>query len=172
MKFLIYMCLLVLFTTFSYANEKEITLKGVLLSRISQLITYRKGSEDFKICIYKDKDMYKSLKGLYKGKKYKELPIKVFNIGEKEEFCKCDILYSEKIDKNLLQKLKHKKLSHTLLVSNTIDKLYDGFIIALYLKENKIKIAINQEALQNSQLNINYRLLGAASKIINSMKEK
>jgi len=172
MKFLIYICLLVLFTTFSYANEKERTLKGVLLSRISQLITYRQGSEDFKICIYKDKDMYKSLQGLYKGKKYKDLPIKVFNIGEKEEFYKCDILYSEKIDKNLLQKFKHKELSYTLLVSDSIDKLYDGFMLALYLKENKIKIAINQKALQKSQLNINYRLLGAASKIINPVKEK
>ncbi len=166
------MCLLVLFTTFSYANEKERTLKGVLLSRISQLITYRQGSEDFKICIYKDKNMYKSFQNLYKGKRYKKLPIKVFNIGEKEEFNKCDILYSQKIDKNLLQKLKDKHLGYTLLVSDSIDKLYDGFMLALYLKENKIKIAINQEALQKSQLRISYKLLGAASKIINPVKEK
>jgi len=44
--------------------------------------------------------------------------------------------------------------------------------MALYLDENKIKIAINQEALEKTKLKVNYRLLQVAAKIINPVQEK
>jgi len=164
MKFFSYFLLLVLLTTLSHACEKEDILKGVILNRISQFITYRQGYEQFKICIYKDDYMYKIFKKLYKNKEYKKLSIEILSIGDKEHFYNCDIFYSSKVDKNLIKKLNNKYLNYTLLVSDSIDNLNNGFIMALYLDENKIKIAINQEALEKTKLNVNYRLLEVATK--------
>ncbi|MDF1883865.1 YfiR family protein [Sulfurimonas sp. SAG-AH-194-C21] len=172
MKLLISCCILILITTLSYANENENRLKGIILSRISQLITYKQGREEFNVCIYKDDDMYNTFRKLYKDKKYKKLPIQVFSIGNKEDLYNCDIFYSSKIDDNLREKINRKHLIHTLLVSDRVDKLYEGFIMALYLKDKKIKIAINHGALLKTELNVNYRLLQAASQIINPVKVK
>ena len=49
--------------------------------------------------------------------------------------------------------------------------LGDGFMLALYLEDNKIKFAINHQAIHDAKLKVNYRLLKVASKVINPLKK-
>ncbi|MDQ7067408.1 MAG: YfiR/HmsC family protein [Sulfurimonas sp.] len=83
----------------------------------------------------------------------------------------CDIFYSAMVDENLLKKINNNPLNYTLYVCDTVDKLYLGFVMALYIQEKKIKIAINQEALLKTELSVDYRLLKAATQIINPVEK-
>jgi len=172
MKFITLFFLLLLSFTLSFASEKEDKVKGVILSRISQFITYENGKQEFIICVYDNKEMYESLFDLYKDKEHGRVPIKIVNLAEGELMPKCDIFYVNHPSVSLRKKLKHSPLPYTLLVTDSVEYLDDGFMLALYLQKNKLNIAINQQALLNAHLKVNYRLLKVASKIVNPVKSQ
>ena len=172
MNFLKFVFILVFLIVSVNTNEKEDALKGVILERISQFITYNPQKTDLTICIYDDPSMYNSLQRLYKGKKYNKLPIKVLSVNNKSNYESCDVFYTSHINKLLTQKMKNITPEYTLFVCNDVEKLSDGFTLALYLEGKKIRIAINQEALLKTKLKVDYRLLKVASVIVNPVKAR
>ena len=152
------------------ASEKEDLLKGVILERISQFITYKDDSDDFLLCVYKNKDMTDTFKDLFKTRKYKGQSIQIKSLHSLDELDGCDIFYAEDIKSSLKRKLLSKKQDYTLLITNDVELLDDGFMLALYLQNNKIRFAINHGALLDAKLKINYRLLKVASKVVNQVK--
>ena len=156
--------------TLSLASDKEDALKGIILNRVSQFISYRETEEAFVICVYDNKRMYKTLYSLYENKEYKKRKIRIIHTKAKVLLPSCDVLYVSNPSKELSKKLTKSLQQYTLLVSDSIDSLDDGFMLALYLKDNKVNIAINQQALLDADLKVNYRLLKVASKVINPVK--
>jgi len=163
---------IVIFATLTYANEKEDKVKGVILSRISQFITYERGKEEFIICVYNNKNMYESLSELYKNKDHNSIPIKIINLAPNKTIPQCDIFYVKHPSTSLRKKLQLAKTTYTLLVTDEVEYLDDGFMLALYLKSNKVNIAINQQAILDAHLKVNYRLLKVATVIVNPVKSK
>ena len=170
MKFFTLFITFLMFATITYANDKENKVKGVILSRISQFVTYESGKRQFTICVYDDKSMSSSLEKLYKDKEHNGVPIKIVNISENESIPRCDIFYVDDPSSKLIRELKKTSSQYTLLVSDSVEDLDDGFMLALYIKSNKINIAINQQALVDANLKVNYRLLKVATKIVNPVK--
>lgn len=171
MKIFYIILLLLLFSCVNiYANEKEDLLKGVILERISQFVTYKDDVNDFLICVYQDKKMANIFDDLFEHRKYKGNNIDIENISSLSSINNCDILYVENVSSDVKRKLFTKNNYYTLLVTSEIKSLNDGFMLALYLEENKIRFAINHKALLDANLKINYRLLKVASKVVNPVK--
>ena len=171
MKLLLILLSFFIISTNLYANEKENRLRGVILERISQFITYDHSRKNFTICVFDDEDMKQSFEELYDDRKYKNLDIKVKNITSISEISKCDILYVSDKNKQTIKSIVEKKQAYTLLVTDDVDILDDNFMLALYLEGNKINFAINHKAIIDANLKINYRLLKVASKVINPVKK-
>jgi len=153
-----------------HANEKEDLLRGVILERISQFVTYEDVGDNFLICIYKDKEMTNIFDNLYKDRKHKGDNISIKNISSIKKINGCDILYVQNVTSSIKKNLFSKHQDYTLLVTNEVEYLADGFMLALYLQKSKIRFAINHKALLDANLKINYRLLKVASKVINPVK--
>ena len=167
MKFITLALFFVLFSTTVIANDKEDKLRGVILERVSQFITYNSQKDDFIICVYDDKSLANLFTKLYKDRKYKNRKIKVTNIKNIASISKCDILYAKEQNQKTFKKIiKHKQL-YTLLVTDNVDALDDGFMMALYINNKKVNFAINQQAIVDANLKINYRLLKVASGALN-----
>ena len=156
-------------TTGMYASEDENVLKGVMLERISQFITYKQEG-DFVVCTYKDENIFDSFEQLFQNRSYQSKPIHVKNIKDLNKANSCDILYLENPSANLASKIKRKSFHYTLLVTDKEEFLDNGFMLALFLEKKKIKFSINQQALVDAKLKVNYRLLRVASKIVKPVK--
>ena len=170
MKFLSLVFITIIFVINVNASEKEDLLKGVILERISQFITYKDDGDDFSLCIYKNRDMTDIFKDLFKTRKYKGKSIQIKSIYSLDELGGCDIFYVENLKSTLKRELLSKKQPYTLLATNDIELLDEGFMLALYLQKNRIRFAINHGALLDANLKINYRLLKVASKVVNPVK--
>jgi len=167
LKFLQVLLLSILLQNTLFASNKEELLKGVILERISQFISFDNSKDVFRICVYKNHKMANSFKELFETRKYKDKPIEVLSTSFVKKIDMCDVFYAEKLSKKDLQTLVNLKQDHTLLVTEKIDNVKEGFMVALYLKNNKINFAINQQALVDAKLKVNYRLLRVASRVIN-----
>jgi len=104
---------------------------------------------------------------VYANRTLNSMPISVHNVTSLDDplLQDCDVLYSKKalgVDK--------LNLTTTLYVTEDLKALEEGFMIALYFEKQKIRFAINQKAIYESKLKVNYRLLKAASKVINPVK--
>ena len=109
------------FTSSLLASEKENVIRAVVLERITQFITYTDLSQEFNICVYKDKTLFKSFKNLYKGRTYKELPIKVLNISKVDALDRCNVTYVSNVNKSRKKKIVKKSKKQTLLISENTD---------------------------------------------------
>lgn len=171
MKTLTILLVLALFNFSLIASEKEDTLKGVVLERISQFINF-KIYDEFKICVYKNDDLTDVFEKLYAERSYKNKPIKIIQVDSINNISDCHILYANQLNKETVNGIVKKVQQQTLLVSQDIDDIYEGFMVAIYFEEKKIKFAINQGAIKKADLKVNYRLLKVASKVINSVRDK
>jgi len=172
MKLLLVLFSLFIISTNLFAHEQEDRLRGVILERISQFITYNEAKDEFIICIYDNKDMNKEFQKLYNGRKYKNLPIKVKSIKSISKIMGCDILYIGNTNKKIIKQIVKQTQPYTLLVTDDINFLDENFMLALYVEGSKINFAINHKALIDANLKVNYRLLKVASKVLNPIKNE
>jgi len=171
MKVFVFLLSFFIFNSFLGADEKECLLKGVVLEKISQFIDYNESLNEFKICVYGDDELVKVFVNLYNAKEYNGTPIKVYKISSIYEIGHCDILYATKLKESLMKQIILKKYKKTLLVTDDISFISNGFMIALFFENNKLKFAINKFAIKEADLKVNYRLLKVASKVVNVRKE-
>jgi len=171
MKLLILLLSLFIFLSSLNASEKEQQIKGVVLERISQFIEYTDVGDEFKICVYGDESLLKIFKKIYKNREYKGIPIKIVQVNSVDEIEPCSILYAKKLSKAKMKEILAKTYSQTLLVTEEVSYIFDGFMVALYFENKKIKFVINQTAITKANMKVNYRLLKVASKVINPLKQ-
>ena len=153
-----------------YASEKENVIRAVVLERIAQFVSYKDLSKEFNICVYKNKTLSKSFKNLYDGRSYKNLPIKVLDVSVINKLEICNVVYISNLTKRTKAKILKKSKEQILLVSQNVDDINNGYMIALYFEKKKLKFNINQGAIVDAGLKVNYRLLTVASKVVNPRK--
>ena len=149
------------------ANEQEL-LKGVVLERISHFIRYpEKEDNSFVFCTYKDENLYDKLTLIYEKRKLHSSLIDVLKIDSLSsiDIRQCDVFYSkEGVD------VHAKNFDTTLFVTENQEALEQGYMIALFFKNNRVNFIINHQAIVDTKLQVDYRLLKAASKVINRVK--
>ena len=158
------------FSSASVANEHEDKVVAAMLERISQFISYKMDKEEFIICIYKDEELSETFKEIFHDRNYKGRPIKVKNIKRHSALEGCDIFYVKENSSHINSDFIKNSPKYTLLVTDTLSSLEDGFMLALYVEDKKMRFSINQKAVVDAKLNVNYRLLKVASKVINPIK--
>ena len=149
------------------ASEKADTIKGVMVERISHFITYgQEGGTGFIVCVYGNNTLANTFKTVYTDRRLNSLPIIIKSISSlSEPIDSCDIFFAIKpVD------VKALNLQSTLLITEDESVLDEGYMIALFFENQKIRFSINHQAIEDSNLKVNYRLLKAASRVINPVR--
>lgn len=153
------------------ANEQEEALRGVVLQKINQFISFDQSSNEFIICVYKNQILADTLKELYKSRKYNNLPISIKHVSSLGDVKSCNVLFMDNSNKADIQMLNQQAKRNFISVTNDEEKLDDGYSIAIFIKNGKVNFSINQPIINNAGLRVDYRLLKVASKVIGKAEE-
>jgi len=142
-------------------------LKGAMIQRIATFIEWPDcGKKNITVGVYDDSQSSERFKRLYEGQRILDNTITVssFNrIDQLEALNNCDILYIGDVSTitraQIIQKLSHKGV---LIIGNTREDARSGIAVVLLEESGHYRILINQEALKNSNLRADYRLLKLA----------
>ena len=162
----------------SYAQAKqsefdESYVKAVYLERFTRFIEWPLESDyvptipPFSICVIDNPKFAKHLITAYEQRMIKKSPVSVKEIKRPTEVSQCHLLFiSTKIPKRAKEILAQTKDKPILTVSDTAGFAELGTLINFYISKNKLRFEINQTEVENSQLNMSYKLLSLA-RIIN-----
>lgn len=153
------------------ADEQEEALRGVVLQKINQFISFDQTANEFIICVYKNQILADTLKDLYKSRKYNNLPISIKHISSLSDVKSCNVLFMDNGNKADIQILNQQAKRNFISVTNSEEKLDDGYSIAIFIKNGKVNFSINQPVINNAGLRVDYRLLKVASKVISKAEE-
>lgn len=142
-------------------------LKGAMIQRIATFIEWPDcGKKNITVGVYDDSQSSDRFKRLYEGQRIGDNAITVssFNhIDQLDVLKNCDILYIGDVSITtralIIQKLSHKGV---LMIGNTRDDARSGIAVVLLEDGGRYRILINQNALKNSNLRADYRLLKLA----------
>jgi len=142
-------------------------LKGAMIQRIATFIEWPDcGKKNITVGVYDDSQSSERFKRLYEGQRILDNTITVssFNrIDQLDALNNCDILYLGEVTATaraqIIQKLSHKGV---LMIGNTRDDARSGIAVVLLEEGGRYRILINQDALKNSNLRADYRLLKLA----------
>lgn len=153
------------------ADAQEESLRGVVLQKISQFISFDRSLNEFVICVYKNQPLADTLSDLYKARKYNNIPISVKYVSSLNDVKGCNILFMDNGSKADIQTLNQQPKRNFITVTNNEDSLDEGYSLAIFIKNGKVNFSINQALINNSGLRVDYRLLKVASKVINRVNE-
>lgn len=142
-------------------------LKGAMIQRIATFIEWPScGKKNITVGVYDDSHSSERFKRLYEGQRILDNTITVssFNrIDQLDTLNNCDILYvgnaTATVRAQIIQKLFHKGV---LMIGNTREDARSGIAVVLLEDGGRYRILINQDALKNSDLRADYRLLKLA----------
>jgi len=138
-------------------------IEGAFIFRFTHFIEWDLKSKEFNLCIYKDRDIFNSLKKRTHGKSVKGNNINIVNVDAKS-LNTCHMLFlgkaisEPKISKELL---KHKKI---FVVSREASK-DDTSMINLKIKESKLSFDANKTLMNKMKINISSKILRLADKV-------
>lgn len=165
---------LLLSYTSAYALSLE-DIQGVMLQRISSFITWPSlPDQAMRVCVVGDKNQVENLQQLYHNKKLHGLPIEVIAVKATSgtaTLTSCQIIFFvDNISSMVTGIVDSAKTVGQLLVSGNEKDIYKGATVALYPDNNKFKIVINKNSLQNQKLKADYRLMKLAEVVENPVK--
>lgn len=169
MKRLILILLFLSYTCLSALSQAdEYFLKAVFISKIANYIEWpqEKTSNDkyFEIAVYGEDLILKDLNKIYKDYDIKGRKIKVININNIEELSKyneVEVLFIPKKAELDYEKIKFILENKPVLTISDIDTdlCKKGSIMEFYIRNEKIRLMLNVEALKKTGLNIKPRLI-------------
>ena len=138
-----------------------------MIQRIATFIEWSNcGKKQMTIGVYNDAQSAERFKRLYHGQRIGENTITVRSLDNTdsiEVLGNCDILYIGEVNAQtrlqILQKISHKGV---LIIGNTREDARSGVAVVLLEDGNRYRILINQDALKESNLHADYRLLKLA----------
>lgn len=154
-------------TLSSCASVAAPELKGAMIQRIATFIEWTNcGKKQTTIGVYDDSQSADRFKRLYQGQRIGEnsITVRVFDSTDTlDALGNCDILYIGEINAQtrlqILQKLSRKGV---LIIGNTREDARSGIAVVLLEDGNRYRILINQDALKESNLRADHRLLKLA----------
>lgn len=161
-----FFCFLHTVSLFAISEE---SVKVAYLERFTMFIQWPKPIETYNVCVYDDKPFAQMLQKSYSNRLFNNRPLKVtsLNVGDPfDETQKCHILYfrgSKPHHNETILNTLHK--NNVLIISDDDGDTKRGAMIGFYLQNNTFRFTINQRNLENSRLNVSYKLLNFATVI-------
>ncbi len=155
--------------SFAQDNSIEYKIKAGYLYNFTKFISWPENeSETFNLCII-GKDPFGSIIDPIEKRTVKNKPIRLYRLKSIAEAKYCHIIYFggsnqhlSKIDLALSGILTVGSIENSLTVGETKKFSQAGGMFAFFLKEGKVKLLINQQALKKSNLEVSAKLMEIA----------
>jgi len=155
--------------SFAQDNSIEYKIKAGYLYNFTKFISWPENeSETFNLCII-GKDPFGSIINPIEKRTVKNKPIRLYRFQSIAEAKYCHIIYFggsnqhlRKIDLALSGILTVGSIENSLTVGETKKFSQAGGMFAFFLKEGKVKLLINQQALKKSNLEVSAKLMEIA----------
>lgn len=144
---------LILFNLPCYAQSEESVIKAAYIERITRFIEwpnlqFPRDTSTFKICVYKDKELYSILKIALKDKRIKNKEVTVHELTIYENISSYDLCYLSEIPNNEFSSIMSvANNAGVLMLSAGKDYGIKGVHINFYIEENKLKFEINRKSV-------------------------
>jgi len=157
--------------------SREYQLKAAFLFNFTQFVEWppeilTSNGEPFVIGVLGENPFHSFLEELVSGEKVNGHPVSVRFYKNTADIKDCHILFISRatvqVKEQVIEPLKGRSI---LTVSDNQDFLYDGGMIRLFTKDNKIKMEVNAEASKAARLAISSKLLRLAE-IFHSNEKK
>ena len=155
--------------SFAQDNSIEYKIKAGYLYNFTKFISWPENeSETFNLCII-GKDPFGSIIDPIEKRTVKNKPIRLYRFQSIAEAKYCHIIHFggsnqhlSKIDLALSGILTVGSIENSLTVGETKKFSQAGGMFAFFLKEGKVKLLINQQALKKSNLEVSAKLMEIA----------
>ena len=171
--------ILVLFPVSASADltvNREYAIKAAFLYNFSLYTTwpeetFHSTSDPFVIGVLQDDPFGTILDKIAKSKKVEDRPIKVVRLDTLDRLAECHILYVPRTVSSKDSAEVHKALvtTHVLCVGETEGYAEKGGTVQLYLEGNRVRFAINKEAVEQRKLKMSSKILSLA-KLVETKK--
>ncbi|MDD2563894.1 MAG: YfiR family protein [Salinivirgaceae bacterium] len=144
----------------------ETSLKVAYIERFTRFVEWpQDSSNEFIIQIIGDTELYDAMQAKFKTHSIKNKKTSVINSSEIDENNLPQLLIIGNINKieNYILKTANKPI---LTISNETSMCEKGVMINLFIHEKRLRFEVNEQALRNSKLYVNYRLMQMAMRII------
>lgn len=156
-----------------HASVAATDLKGAMIQRIATFIEWPScGKKNIIVAVYDDASTGERFEHLYQGQLIggNAVTVKSYTkIDDLDSLNNCDILYigeaSPSVRTRILQKLAKKGV---LIIGNTRDDARSGVAVVLLEDGGHYRILVNPEAIKESNLHADYRLLKVAELVSGS----
>ena len=155
--------------SFAQGNSIEYKIKAGYLYNFTKFVSWPENeSETFNLCII-GKDPFGSIINPIEKRSVKNKPIRLYRYHSISEVKLCHIVYFgdsdkqwEKVDFSLGNILTVGSLENSLMTGETKKFTQAGGMFAFFLKEGKVKLHINLQALKKSNLEVSAKLMEIA----------
>ena len=155
--------------SFAQGNSIEYKIKAGYLYNFTKFISWPENeSETFNLCII-GKDPFGSIINPIEKRSVNNKPIRLYRLNLISDVHHCHIVYFgdsdrqwEKVDLPLSGILTVGSLKNTLTTGETKKFTQAGGMFAFFLKEGKVKLQINLQALKKSNLEVSAKLMEIA----------
>ena len=155
--------------SFAQGNSIEYKIKAGYLYNFTKFITWPENeSETFNLCII-GKDPFGSIINPIEKRSVKNKPIRLYRFRSIKEAKRCHIVYFGdsdeqwgKIDFSLSDILTVSSLENALTTGETKRFTQAGGMFAFFIKQGKVKLHINLQALKKSNLEVSAKLMEIA----------
>lgn len=161
----------------TYGQSREYTLKSVYIEKFTRFTNWPPGcgmenkEEPFSIHVLGNQAFSEMLKNIFSFQKIYQKPVEVKLLDKWKKMGECHILYiSGDYEEELSQLLESIKDRPMLTISDTEGFAEKGVIINFYIERNKLRFEVNETALHESPLEMNFFLLDMA-KIVDPLKK-
>lgn len=152
-----------------FAQESEYEVKAHFLSRFAYFIDWPQTSSvqdsarPFVIAVYGKEPFNGLLEKIYENQTIKGKAVKIIYTANITEISKCDMLFISSADNNDLKKILEKTADKPIVtIADTPGYAKAGVLINLFKEKDKIRFEINFNAIKNTGLTFNYKLLQLA----------
>lgn len=147
----------------------EYTVKAVFLERFTRFIKWPTDAEidniskPFVIAVIGKNPFGSNLHNIYSKRKIRDKRVKIIYISRVNQIAGSHILFIAESEKKRLQSIiSYSKEKHVLTIGDSNGFAEKGVLFNFYTASNQIKFEINEKAVRESGLSINYLLLNVA----------
>lgn len=163
-----FIVLLLLFNPGWAMDQRELTIKGAYLFRLSLFVEWPAsslnlaGPEPVFFCIAGGSDISQHLKAVLTGKSINRHKISVTEVGLKDDLSFCHLLYIPELIETPKPFLQETAPYPVLTVGESEAFYRQGGMVFLFNKNNTIHFSINEQAVRNAGLKFKAQLLHLA----------
>ena len=152
----------------SNSQSQEFVLKSHFVDKFIYFINWpttnqnniSKDSVFFNIKVIGENSFDDSLETVFRNKKIKNKKIKIHYIDNLEEITNCDILFISSSKRDSINHIvAYTKGKSILLIGDSEGFASEGVHLNFFLKKGQIRFEINPEAIRDSNLEMDYKLL-------------